>query len=329
MAAPVRVGVIGAGAFGERHVRAFARLPDVDLVGVVDCDAGRARAVAQRFGVRRWFDNAAALLDVCRPHGVSVVTSGSHHRAPTLEALRRGCSVLLEKPIAISSEEVAAIEAAAEASAGFVMPAHILRFTAPHIELRGRLAEGAIGELVGLSAVRSRGRGHARLFPDVHPALMTMIHDLDLAVWLSGARGVRVAAHAGARFEDGRPGMLFATVEATDGSVWSLRANWLLPDEAIPTDRLEVYGTGGVLLLDLQPTVTLLGTTVEHVDHELTPDAHPGALEAEVAHFCTCLRDRVEPTAVTLDEAAHGIRLAEAIIESAAADGRTVDLAEQ
>jgi len=31
MAAPVRVGVIGAGAFGERHVRAFARLPDVDL----------------------------------------------------------------------------------------------------------------------------------------------------------------------------------------------------------------------------------------------------------------------------------------------------------
>ncbi len=323
----VRVGVIGAGAFGERHLKAYARLRDVEVVGIADRDLGRAQALAGRFGIDRWFEGAAELLDACRPDGVSVVTSGSNHQEPTVEALRRGVSVLLEKPVAISAEDAAALELAAAASSGFVMPAHILRFAAPYVELRGRLGAGAVGRLLGISAVRNRGRGHARLFPDVHPALMTMVHDIDLAIWLSGARAVRVSAQARGRFEDGRPGLLFATVEASDGSVWSLRANWLVSDEASPVDRLEVYGDRGAVFLDLEPTVTVLGAAIENVDHELTPEAHPGALDAEIAYFCSCLRDGLEPVAVTLAEAAHGIRLAEAIVESSDAGGQPVELA--
>jgi predicted dehydrogenase len=84
--------------------------------------------------------------------------------------------VLLEKPVATSSPEVQAIETAAIDSSAFVMPAHILRFAAPYVSLRARVAEGAIGRLLGIDSNRDRSRDHLQLYADVHPALMTLRH---------------------------------------------------------------------------------------------------------------------------------------------------------
>jgi predicted dehydrogenase len=102
MTARVRIGVIGVGRFGELHLSAYAR-QEVEVVGVADRDRERARSVAERFGVARWFGDGAELVADCRPDGVSVVTPGRDHLEPTLTALSQGCSVLLEKPVATSS----------------------------------------------------------------------------------------------------------------------------------------------------------------------------------------------------------------------------------
>ena len=304
MTAPVRIGVIGVGRFGERHLSAYAR-QEVEVVAVADRDRERARSVAERFGVARWFGDGAELVADCRPDGVSVVTPGRHHLEPTLTALSHGCSVLLEKPVATSSPEVQAIETAAVDSSAFVMPAHILRFAAPYVSLKARVAEGAIGRLLAIDSNRDRSRDHIQLYPDVHPALMTLIHDIDLALWISGSPALRVSAY---QRGDTAPALVWAHAEAADGSLWSLRTSWLLPTHASFGDRLEVHGSDGAEAL------------------ELTPDAHAGALDAEVAHFCSCIRRGAPSDVVTLTEAAHGIRIAEAIISSAAAGGIQVDV---
>ena len=321
----LRVGVIGVGDFGERHVRAYARQPGVSLVGIADRDPDRARSVAARWGVERWFEDAGRLLDETRPDGVSVVTPGEHHVEPTLTALKQGCPVLVEKPVALSSADVAAIEEAAGGSEAFVHPGHILRFAAPYVALVSRVRSGALGRLLGISSSRDRPRSHRVAFPGIHPALMTMVHDIDLALWISGARAVCVTAHQ--RGEDGgQPPLVWTQIEAADGSVWSLRTSWVLADAAPLADRLEVYGTEGAVVLDLKPTVVMTGTSSETVDHELTPDAHPGALDAEIGHFCARIRDRTVPTVVSLPEAAYGVRIAEAIIASASRDGAPIRL---
>jgi predicted dehydrogenase len=312
---PLRIGVVGCGNFGERHIAAYARRPDVKLVGVVDRDLNRARAVAQRWGIDRWFTETPEMLRECRPDGASIVTSGPNHVPPALAALAAGCCVLIEKPVAMSVAEADKLIDAERASTGFVMPAHILRFAGPHQELVGKVRNGEIGRILGVAAVRDRGRDHEHLFPDVHPALMTTIHDIDLALWITGSRAVRVTAHGrgeGRRF----PLLVWAHVEAADGSIWTLRVSWLLPDNAPVSDRLEVYGTGGVVTLDLRPTVTLLTEEAVWVDHELTPDAHPGALDAEVACFCARLHSRSLAPVVTLGDARHGLEIAEGIMRS-------------
>jgi predicted dehydrogenase len=310
MTAPLRIGVIGAGNFAQRHLEAYARQDGVTVVAVADIDRQRAEAVAARWGIDQWFGDASELIAACSPDGVSIVTPASQHREPTLAALAADCGVLLEKPVATTSAEVAVIESAAQVSSGFVMPAHILRFAAPHAELQARVRKGSLGQLLGISTVRDRSRDHERLFPDLHPALMTTIHDIDLALWLSGSRAVRVSAYERGGRAGGPPLLVWAYVEAADGAVWSLRVSWLLPDGAPPADRLEVYGTQGTAALDLRDA----------------GDSTVDAIDAEVAHFCACIRTGAEPS-VTLADAAHGVLIAEAIIESAAARGTPVDVA--
>ena len=56
MSAPrdIRVGVVGVGHLGRHHARLYASLPGARLVGVVDADPARARAVADLYGCAAW-----------------------------------------------------------------------------------------------------------------------------------------------------------------------------------------------------------------------------------------------------------------------------------
>lgn len=321
----VRVGVIGAGNFGRRHIAAYSAQADVDLVGIAERDRDLGRAVAAAWGVPS-FEQAEDLLDSCHPDGVSVVTPVRQHLQVTLAALERDCPVLLEKPVALSVDEVKAIELAAERSSAFVVPAHLLRFARPYVAVRTQVRAGAIGQVIALAARRDRGRAHAQLFPDVHPALMTLIHDIDVALWLTGAPATRVVGweHCGPSGE--APVLVWAHVEAGDGSLWSLRTNWLLPDDALPVDALEVVGSQGVISLDLRPdlVVATSRSTAEH--HDWMSDVSLAALEAEIAHFCDCVRKGEMSPIVTLAEAREGVRVARAITESAKAGAVPIDL---
>ena len=147
-----------------------------------------------RWGIEQWFGDGAELLAACRPTACRSSTPGNQHREPTIAALAADCSVLLEKPVATSSVEVAVIEAAGQAS-GASSAGHILRFAAPYRSSR-RGSRGLSGSCSAMSAVRDRSVARRR-FPDIHPALMTTIHDIDLALWLSDARAVRVVLTSG------------------------------------------------------------------------------------------------------------------------------------
>jgi predicted dehydrogenase len=319
------VGVIGVGAFGERHLAAYARQPRVTIVGVADSDVDRAQAVAARWGVQ-WFADGTELIAACRPAAVSVVTPGQHHLEPTLAALAHGCAVLLEKPIGMSSAEVAAIGEAVARTHAFVVPAHILRFAAPYREMQARVRRGAVGQVLGVSARRERGRDHEWLFPAMHPALMTLVHDIDLALWMTGARASRVSAQQRGGGGATSALLVWAQVEATDGSVWSLRTSWVLPEGAGIADRLEIFGTEGAAVLELQPNLAVFTATVDARDTGLNFDATLEALDTEVNHFCSCVRAGTASDIITLQEASDGILIAEAIIASAKAGGTPVEI---
>src|SRR5262245_5084724 len=121
----VRVGVWGVGAWGEKHARIYAALPEAQLVGVHDRDPARAAAIAAQHGCRA-FNDPAALLGACE--AVSVATATVAHREAVQRALEAGCHVLVEKPMAATVAEADAMIAAAERAGRVLQVGQVERF---------------------------------------------------------------------------------------------------------------------------------------------------------------------------------------------------------
>ena len=317
-----RIAVIGTGRFGQEHLRAYRSI-GVDIVGVADRDGVRAASVAEQFGIGYSTNDGYRLLDDLRPNGVSIATDTDSHVPLANYAVARGIRVLLEKPVAGSSADLDRFVPAAHQ---LVLPGHVLRFESVHQELQRVVASGAIGRVIGISASRDRASWHSQAYSDVHIALLTCIHDIDLAGWFSGGRAVTVTAQTRTSFRDrtGRPDLLFGTVSADDGSVWSIRSAWLLPDES-SSDTIEVYGTAGTATLRATTAEISLSwpTPAERV--LVVPTAEATGLSNEIDHFVSLLNGESIDPVITLADADHAVRIAEAMITSARSGGATID----
>lgn len=73
----------------------------------------------------------------------------------------------------------------------------ILRFSAGHCRLLDVLKAGEIGTLLRFASRRYRDAGHASRYVGIDPILMTMIHDIDLALWFDGGEALRAGAFRG------------------------------------------------------------------------------------------------------------------------------------
>src|SRR4051794_16591150 len=100
----VRVGVIGLGHMGRQHLRVYRDLDEVEVVAVADPDP-TALAQAQRHHPAHAYRDYRQLLDAEALDAVSIVVPTREHRCVAIDALERGIHVLVEKPIAMTSDE--------------------------------------------------------------------------------------------------------------------------------------------------------------------------------------------------------------------------------
>lgn len=323
MSTAPRIAVIGTGRFGLQHLHAY-RARGVDIVGVADRDGARAADIAEQFGIDYSTDDGFRLLDELRPDGVSIATDTDSHVPLANHAVARGIRVLLEKPVAGSAADLDGFLPAAH---HLVLPGHVLRFETAHRELHRVVASGAIGRVIGISASRDRAAWHSSAYSGVHISLLTCIHDIDLAGWLSGGRAVTVTAHSRTSFDDrdGGPDLLFGQVSADDSSVWSIRSAWLLPGES-SSDVIEVYGSAGTATLRATPTEISLSwpTPTEQVFTVAATEAT--GLPAEIDHFVSLVSGESVDPVITLADAAHAVVIAEAMITSARSGGTIIEV---
>src|SRR5262245_51809877 len=135
----LRVGVWGVGTWGEKHARVWRRLasqdPEIELVGVHDQSAERARAVAGSYECRS-FESATALLGAV--DAVTIATPTVAHRVAAEAALGAGCHVLVEKPLATTTAEADAMLAAATRAGRTLQVGHVERFNPVMMAARER-----------------------------------------------------------------------------------------------------------------------------------------------------------------------------------------------
>ncbi len=186
MTQDLRCGVIGAGVFGGYHANQYARLPGATLAAVFDPHLERAQAIAGPLGAQAFTDRAAFLEAV---DAVSITSPATTHFDAALAALKAGKATYVEKPLAVAMDDAEALIAAARTAGRPLGVGH-----------QERMVFRAMGlfdvpeKPVRLEAIR-RGTYSPRNL-DVSCVLDLMIHDIDLALALSGAEGMGVEAQA-------------------------------------------------------------------------------------------------------------------------------------
>jgi predicted dehydrogenase len=144
--AKVRLAVVGCGAVAQiHHLPAIAASDRVEAAVLVDADEKRARALAERFGVPEVSTDFQDLPG--RVDAAVVALPNSLHAPVSVELLRRGVHVLVEKPMATSVRECDEMIAAAAAGRAVLAVGLDFRFFDASLLVRNLLLDGLIGEV--------------------------------------------------------------------------------------------------------------------------------------------------------------------------------------
>jgi predicted dehydrogenase len=338
----VRVGLVGLGRFGKLHAAVLGEMAGVELAAVCDPQPDEVAAMVARYEGARGFADFDAMLDDAELDAVFIVSPEPFHAEQALAALSRGIATFTEKPLGMTSTEGERVAAAAAAAGVPLQVGLILRFDTQHGLLKSEIVRGALGQVVSLRAKRNVSRAW---FPDygdrAHTVYETAIHDIDLMLWYAGSPVMRVHAlerHlSGLRYPDG----CWALIEFASGAVGMLETSWLVPAGApanvvTPTWRgtidaeIEVIGeagTGRIRLLDAPLSVSNAGFTAAP-ETGLWPEVSGsigGALRDEDAHFIDRVRRGAPESIASVADAVMGLRVAEAIVASAAS-GAAVEI---
>lgn len=253
-----RVVVVGAGAVSRFWLPPLLARPDTTVVGLVEPDAGRARAVIAEHRLNCLVD--ADLETAIADTGANLVANLSPpaaHRAVVETALELGCDVLGEKPMAATLEDAAALVRIARRTGRTFAVMQNRRFHPAIRRLREGIAAGAIGEPVLACAdmfLAPHFDGNTFLQSLRSPLLLDMaIHTFDQARYVTGAEPLAVFCH---ELDPGHSWFAGAaaavcTFELTDGVVFSYRGSWV--SNGFPTSydaAWRIAGTRGTAIWD-------------------------------------------------------------------------------
>ncbi|MGH8660989.1 MAG: Gfo/Idh/MocA family protein [Burkholderiales bacterium] len=277
------IAVVGAGRIGGLRARLASEHPAVKFLAVADAEPARARELAQKTGAQFHSGDNAAVISRPEVNAVIVSSSEGAHVEPLLQAIGLGKPVLVEKPIALTLADADRVLRAADDAGVSVRVGYSRRYKERYLIAKEQIVQGRLGRIVGGAArvfnLRSQATAILERNPDATPVVDALTYYVDLMNWLlEGARVKEV-------FARGQKGVLkdsgfdtddvsFAILTYADGAVVNLGIAYSLPDEYPARGhaaRVEVLGTGGVMILDDDHTDQIL-CSEKGVPHVYLPD---------------------------------------------------------
>ncbi|THF74750.1 Gfo/Idh/MocA family protein [Cohnella fermenti] len=160
MTAKVRIGIIGTGGIARAHVAAYRKLPFVEIVAVADVIAGKAKEFAEREGLTEAaaYDSHTELL-AAELDGVSICTPNVSHHRTTVDSLRAGKQVLLEKPMSVTLEEAIEMVQTAKETGSMLTIGFQPRYDPNMKRLQDIVQSGRLGNVYYVETGGGRRRG--------------------------------------------------------------------------------------------------------------------------------------------------------------------------
>ena len=237
---------------GASHARAYHKMPEFQIVGVVSRGADSRHAISQELGGLAEFSDYYEALKATKPDVVSINTYPETHAAYAKAAIEAGCHVFCEKPLAETVAEAQSIVDAARAGRRKLVIGYILRVHPAWIRFI-ELARTLGKPLVMRMNLNQQSHGptwnvHRNLMKSMSPIVDCGVHYVDVMCQMTGAKPVRVCAIGARLTEELKPGMYnYGQLQVTfdDGSVGWYEAGWGPMMSEVAFFVKDVIGPGG------------------------------------------------------------------------------------
>jgi len=282
MSQRVKVGVAGVGHMGKEHARIYSELQEAELVGVHDSNPDTARKIAAKCKTRA-FGSLEEMVDAV--DAASIVTPTSTHLAIAEPFLKRGKHVLVEKPIAMNTEEARKLVDLAEKHGAKLAVGHVERFNPVLVALEERLGRPRFIEAHRLSPYPGRST-------DIGVVMDLMIHDLEIILHLVRSPVTSVDAVGIPVLSKGED-IANARIRFANGCVANLTTSRISPEKL---RKIRVFQDDAYLSLDYMKQE---GEIYKRLDGKITRDKIPvmkgEPLKNQLAEFVMNVRENTDP----------------------------------
>jgi len=330
----LRWGILGAARVNERLLPAIVEAHNAQLVAIASRRPGAAAQTLAQYAPQqqdvRTYDHLESLLTDSEIDAVYLPLANHEHAEWALRAIEHGKHVLIEKPMALTLEDIEAIEAAAQRHNVTVMEGFMYRFHPQHARVRELIEQGSIGDIRAVRASYSFMMRPARMY-----RLAESVERGGGAMWDIGC----YAIHSARMFFEQLPVAVTAVsnyvesgADITTSGILDFGegkfAHFDFSFERARRCEYEIIGTRGGIKCEtvwqLPGDVPVISWWTEdgHQCEERLPAANHFRLEIE--HFSDCVLNGTAP-ALSLEDAKTNCQIIVAALQSAA-QGRVIRL---
>ena len=284
----LRVAVVGVGYLGRFHAKIYSELDGVELVTVIDSDPERARAVAEEYGCA-WTTDASGLPGTV--DAVSVVVPTRDHLEVARPLLEAGIHMLLEKPIARTTEEAETLVRVADEAGVLLQIGHVERYNAGVMALAEHVKQPRFIEAHRIGGFPARAT-------DVDVVTDLMIHDIDIILSLVGSP-IRSVSAVGLPVITEHVDIANARLEFEDGCIANVTAS-RVSNQTLR--RIRIFEAHSYEALDFVEQKGEVVRAMRHEDKEWPEIVREPIgieprkpLDAELADFAAKVRDGGTP----------------------------------
>jgi predicted dehydrogenase len=278
----------------------------VRLKYICDSDSAKRTSVQKAYPQSTAIETIQPILRDPDVKGVVVASSAVSHHALAKELLLADRDVLVEKPMALSSDHAAELVKIAEKRKRVLMVGHLLLYHPVADRLKEMVTSGEVGKIyyiytqrVNLGVIRH----------DENALLSFAPHDLSVILYLLDEEPVVVSAHGESYIQKGIEDVVFVSLRFADGKMANIHLSWLDPhklrrvtivgskkmvvfDDMEASEKLKIYDKGVG-----SPSYTTYGEylSLRFGDITIPSVKMVEPLRTEAEHFIECIESRKEP----------------------------------
>ncbi|NQY99299.1 MAG: Gfo/Idh/MocA family oxidoreductase [Bdellovibrionales bacterium] len=333
----VKMGLIGYGYWGKNLLRNMMSSQKIEVVGVIDNDPNHRSLAQHTYPGLKTYNSVEELTQAEELEAMVIATPPASHKHVAVECLEKGLHVLVEKPLALSTEECVEILQTAEKVGKNVMVDHTFVYNSPVIHLQEQINKGELGDLLYYDSVRVNLGGFQ---PQVNVLWDLAPHDLSIVHFWSGGKMPEMVQATGIKhFGSSTENMCYVNMKYNDSFNAHLHLNWAAPfksrqviiagdkkmavyDDTQPMEKIKIY--------DKTVQLDQADDTDFRVNYRVGSMFAPAiknkeALLAMVEEFAASITEKRQPLTDGI-AGAQVVQILEALSKSLANDGRPVDI---